>query len=547
MTPEYDICIIDDDGDYVRLIGADIESLGFTWIGAMSGKSGLDLILQHRPKVILCDWIMPEVDGMALLRLVRDDDGVAATYFIMMTAYDTPTREYEALEAGADDYVTKPVHSRELAARLRVGMRVWEMQYRLQHAAITDGLTGLYNHDHLNRILECEWTRSRRYGAPLSLIMMDIDHFKAVNDTYGHLVGNDVLEGVADILRNATRGPDFVGRFGGDEFAVVAPESTIEDAAALAERIRLNVHDLLHIPALQGYFVTASLGVACADDARVRSAPELVELADRAMYISKRAGRNRVSTTLDIDDENGRVAAMIQTEDVEALRKQVAVLSVQTKQVYVQSIGALVQALEEKDPNTAKHSINVSRYAEQIAWQIGGSESLAESVRNAGLLHDIGKVGIPDRILMKPTSLTELEQTVMHQVPLMSTRIIDHLLILESELQIIRHQWERFDGTGYPAGLHGEQIPIGSRILLVADAFDSMTTDRVYRQRSSIEDALDELKRCTGTQFDPRVVHAVRQLVAQDRRCWQDRIDETIESFRLFAPSGFSRAQIRTG
>ena len=541
MTQTYDICIIDDDDEGRHLIGTRLERWGFVWIGADGGKAGLDLITQHHPKVILCDWTMPGFDGPAVLKQVRADPGVAATFFIMVTAHDTPTRKYEALEAGADDYLAKPIDFRELAARLRVGIRVWEMHDRLQHAAFTDGLTGLYNHDHLNRILENEWKRSRRYGSPMSLIMMDIDYFKAVNDTYGQLVGNDVLEEIARILRRTTREVDTIARFGGDEFAIVAPEASLDDAVAMAERIRLNVCESLNIDATRDHIVTTSLGVVCADDVRVRSAAELVELADRAMYVSKRLGRNKVSTTLDVEDEADQVSTVIQSAEVEALRKRVAVLSVQAKKVYVQSIQALVQALEEKDPYTAKHSVNVSYYAEQIAGQMGCSESLIVSVRNAGLLHDIGKVGIPDRILMKPAHLTELEQTVMQQVPLISTRIIDHLNILESELQIIRHQREHFDGRSYPAGLKGEQIPTGSRILLAADAFDSMTTDRVYRRRTSIDGALAELKRFAGAQFDPRVVHTMQQLATQRRRTWRKRIEETIESVNLLTTMSAGR------
>jgi diguanylate cyclase (GGDEF)-like protein len=538
MMPAYDICLIDDDADQRRLLAAHLAKLGCTWVEAPDGKAGLGAVLQHRPKVVLCDWSMPEMDGPAVLRALREDTaGAAGTFFIMVTGHDTPTRKYEALEAGADDYITKPVDARELSARVQVGLRVWEMQHRLQEAAVIDGLTGLYNHDHLNRVLDGEWKRARRYGSPLALIMIDVDYFKAVNDTYGHLVGNDVLEEVAHILRNTTREVDTLGRFGGDEFAIVAPEATLDDAAALAERIRLNIGDLLNVPALHDHIVTTSLGVANADDPRAHSAAGLVELADRALYVAKHLGRNQVATARQVEEDGEAVASLIQNQEVEALRKRVAILSVQTKEVYVQSIRSLVQALEEKDPYSAQHSINVSYYAEQVAREMGCTDFLVVSVRNAGLLHDVGKVGIPDRILLKPAQLTAVEQTVMQQVPLISTRIIDHLHILESELQIIRHQREHFNGCGFPVGLKGEQIPVGARVLLVADAFDAMTTDRVYRKRRGIDDALAELKRCAGTQFDPRVVHTLQQIATRQRRTWQNRIEETVQSTRLFTPA----------
>ncbi|MCP4591198.1 MAG: diguanylate cyclase [bacterium] len=537
MTAACDICIIDDDEQQRKFMRSALDRLGFSWMDAADGKSGLELIQHRRPKVVLCDWMMPRMDGPTVLRRIREDPSLADLYFVIMTAHDSPNRKYEALEAGVDDYITKPVDLRELVARVKVGLRMWEMHNRLQHAAITDGLTGLYNHDHLNRILDNEWKRARRYGSPMSIIMMDIDYFKAVNDTYGHLVGNDVLEAVAAILRNTTRDVDFLGRFGGDEFAIAAPEATLDEAAALAERIRLTICERLDLEPLKDHILTASLGVASADDPRVHSAADLVELADRALYVCKRSGRNCVSTARDVQGEDEPSAPLVQQEEVEVLRKRVAVLSVQAKKVYVQSISALTQALEEKDPYSAKHSINVSHYAEQIAREMGCNEALVMSVRNAALLHDVGKVGIPDRVLLKPRSLNELEQNVMRQVPLISTRIVDHLHILESELHIIRHQHEYFNGSGYPAGLEAKQIPIGSRILLVADAFDAMTTDRVYRPRRSMAESLAELRRCSASQFDPRAVHTLEQLAARNRKTWQHRIDETVASVRLFTPA----------
>jgi HD-GYP domain-containing protein (c-di-GMP phosphodiesterase class II) len=304
----------------------------------------------------------------------------------------------------------------------------------------------------------------------------------------------------------------------------------------MAERIRLAVCDQLQVQTGRDYVLTTSLGVASTEDARVHSAADLVALADRALYVAKRMGRNQVATSADVGDSDGEGANEIETEEVETLRRRLAQLSVQAKEVYIQSIGSLVQALEEKDPFTARHAVNVSFYSEQIARQMSCGEALVVSVRNAGLLHDIGKVGIPDRILMKPSGLSPSEKLVMQQVPLISTRIIDHLRILESEMQIIRHQREYFDGSGHPAGLRGEQIPVGSRILLAADAFDAMTTERSYRSMAPLDSVLEELERCAGSQFDPRVVDALKQLSQQHRRTWQHRIDETVRSLRL--PAG---------
>jgi HD-GYP domain-containing protein (c-di-GMP phosphodiesterase class II) len=287
--------------------------------------------------------------------------------------------------------------------------------------------------------------------------------------------------------------------------------------------------------------VTASFGIADSDDHRVNCAADIVDLADRALYVAKHRGRDQVVRACGLG-EDAEFATTAQTDEIEVLRRRLTVLSVRAKDVYVQSVASLLQVLDEKDPCTARHAVNVLFYAEQIAEQMGCSRSTVKAVRNAALMHDIGKVGVPDRILMKRTPLTELERVVMEQVPLIGTRIVDHLRILESEVQIIRHQRERYDGSGFPAGLRGKQIPVGARVLLVADAFDAMTTDRVYRQRRPVEEALAELQKCAGTRFDPQAVTALRQLLDTDHEAWQRRIQDTVQAMSIPADTRLAPA-----
>jgi len=530
MSADYDVCVVEDDaGDRDEVVDA-LTRIGYRCVTAPTVRSAWEVISQHKPKVVVSAWNMPDDNAVALCHRVRESAEGQTTFFLVATRDGDVEQRTRALEAGIDDYLIKPIDSAVLLARVRVGIRMWDVTERLRQAAITDGLTGLYNHDHLNRIIEREVKRSRRYGGRLSLIMIDLDFFKAVNDTYGHLVGNDTLVEVANILRKSVRDIDTVGRYGGEEFVIVAPEASLEDAVAISDRVRHNISDTLHLEALQQHRITASFGVASADDIRVRCAADLVDLADRALYCAKSAGRNQVVTALEIDDAT---PLGIEGNEVEALRKQVAVLSVQAKEVYVQTVSSLLQALEEKDPFTAKHSINVSFYAENIARAIGLNEPLTVSIRNAGLLHDIGKVGIPDRILMKPTRLTPIEEMVMRQVPAISVRIIDYLRILESEMHIIRHQGEYFDGTGYPDGLKGEQIPIGSRVLLVANAFDAMTTDRVYRTCRGTEEAFAEIQANAGRQFDPKAINGLETILRTHRGEIAERIKDTVQALRI--------------
>ncbi len=533
MTSTCDVCIIEDDPNDLKLVQRVLDMEGYSNVVAVDGRSGWDAISANHPRVILADWEMPHCDGLELCRRVRATPDLKASYFVMLTSRGDESAREKAFQCGVDDYLVKPFDRATLVARVRVGVRMWEANAYLQRAAITDGLTGLYNHDHLTTVIDRELHRARRYGNRLALIMLDLDHFKAVNDTFGHLVGNETLMEVARVLRETVRDFDTIGRFGGEEFVVVAPEATLEDALTISERIRVGISRSVRVEALRGHIVTASLGVATADDARVRSATDLVDLADRALYAAKNAGRNNVKSAVDLQEDE---LLSIRGEEVESLRKRVAILSVQAKDVYIQTVSSLVQALEEKDPFTARHSVNVSAYCKELATEMGLGEAAITAISNAGLLHDLGKVGIPDRILMKPTGLSETEALVMKQVPSISVRILDHLRILDEEMQIIRYQREFFDGTGYPEQLAGDQIPIGSRILLVANAFDAMTTDRVYRPCRNIDEAIEDIKRHRGTQFDPDVVDALCRSLANHRELYQSRVRTTSDALR--SPAG---------
>ncbi len=524
--------IIEDDPDQRRLAKRMLDRAGFSIATASDTRTALELLNSDQPKVVLCGYELADHDAMQLCRELRHGAHLAGTYLILISAAARDDLALRALEVGADDYVVKPVTRQELTARVRLGVRMWSMHDQLRQAAITDGLTGLFNRDHFNRVVEAEMARSRRYGHPLALVMLDLDFFKAINDTFGHLTGNKVLERVAKVLRKGVRDVDTIGRVGGEEFAIVLPEARSEDAEQVAERIRVALPKSHSVQALRDHDVTASFGVADSEDTRVTSAADLFDLADRALYAAKRSGRNRVALGRDLD-EGAEIAASIETNEVEWLRRRLVVLSSRVRDVYVQSVAALLQALDEKDPHTARHAANVAFYAEQIAEQMECSRATRKSVYNASLLHDIGKVGVPDRILLKQSPLSPLEQMIIDQVPIIGTRIVDHMRILESEIQIIRHQREYFDGSGIPSALVGEQIPIGSRILLVADAFDAMTTDRVYRDRRPIREAVDELKRLAGKQFDPRAVTSLCQVLERNSDAWERQIKRTVDAARL--------------
>ena len=300
-----EILIADDDGITRRLLRNMLERLGHKVQEAANGQSALDTIQRRDIRMVITDWMMPEVDGPQLCRILRAREGGGYVYILMLTSRDHKEDIIAGLEAGADDYLSKPFNHAELAARLKTGIRILNLESSLREAndeirtlAVTDALTGCLNRGYLNQHLPEELKRAHRYGRPLAAVICDIDHFKAVNDTWGHPAGDAVLVEFGKVLNAAIRGDlDWVVRFGGEEFLLILPETNLEGAVRLAERIRATVaeapihHKGIDIP------VTASFGVAelGADSQNPQQAVEdLLRRADNALYAAKEAGRNRV-------------------------------------------------------------------------------------------------------------------------------------------------------------------------------------------------------------------------------------------------------------
>jgi len=380
--------------------------------------------------------------------------------------------------------------------------------------AITDGLTGLKTHRYFMEALDGEWRLSTRTGRPFSVIMMDLDGFKRVNDHGGHLEGDKVLAAVATLLDARSRQSNVVARYGGDEFALLMPETNTEQAEIPAERLRAAL-EADHF--LRAHGVTASFGIATFPD-HGPTQGEIVSLADSGMYLAKNCNGNCVKVA------SLSIAAGNAERDQELLE---AYLGVAVKRMFstgneafshyrhkfkqmkplLDTITALAFAVEAKDPFTRGHSEEVSRWAAKIALQVGLSEAEIEDIKLAGIIHDVGKIHVPDPLLVKPTLLTAQEYEIVKSHAAWGAKIVEPLKVTAIE-RIVRHHHEAFDGQGYPDNLKGDQIPLGARIMTVADAFQAMVSARPYRKARPVEEALAELQRCRGTQFDPFVVDA---------------------------------------
>ncbi len=353
---------------------------------------------------------------------------------------------------------------------------------RLRGAALTDSLTQLPNHRAFHERLDAQL----RLG-PVALVAVDLDGLKRVNDTAGHQAGDEVIRALADGLRRTVQPEHVPCRIGGDEFAVIIPGGAAIDGFYLAQSLR----EALRLPVDGAPVVTATAGIAEVD--RGGDKDGLIHRADMALIEAKRVHRGALVYSPDLEPA---LAA-----DLDAAQHHVTTLA-----------SALARAVDAKDAYTHSHCETVAELCTLIATRLGMAPDRVAKVRLAGLLHDVGKIGISDAILQKPGPLTDEEFAVMRTHPGLGAHIVS-AAELDEEAEWIRHHHERPDGQGYPDGLRGDELPIESRIIMVADAFEAMTADRPYRDARSTSAALEELHRHAGTQFDEECLHALERVL----------------------------------
>ena len=367
--------------------------------------------------------------------------------------------------------------------------RLAELERELGMRSGRDSLTGLPDLRRFHQRLVAEVDRSRRHGHPLSVAAIDIDGFRGLNVSHGIAVGDAILRAAGRVITELTRANDFVARSQGDEFVLLMTDTDSTGAKQCVERILLELEGTAAGPIS---CVSASAGVASWQ--RPQTAEELLEVARRGIERARADGGGRTAVmTSGLDD--------VGPED-------------DTRR---DAIVGLATTLLERDRYTGDHSEAVVRLTVRVAEALALNPDEVARVETAALLHDVGKVGIPDSILHKDGPLDDNEWVLMKEHPVIGERILRAIPGLGGVARIVRHEHERWDGNGYPDGISGDSIPIGSRIILTCDAYHAMTSDRPYRKAMSHEDALRELRKNAGTQFDPQVVEALMGCLYGDR------------------------------
>lgn len=379
-----------------------------------------------------------------------------------------------------------------------------------EQLSLRDSRTGLLNHRCLKEVLEKEFSQSERQSNPFSVIMIDIDFFKSINDVYGHIFGDLILKQFARLLTKTVRAGDIVIRYGGEEFIIVSGNTHSASAQILAQRIlsKTNLCDFGN--EAHSIKLKISLGISSYPENPVLRGMDLIVLADQILNKAKELGGNQVCTSLDMKRADKTKA---ENSDVELLKEKINKMARRANQSSVEAIFAFARKIGTKDHYTAKDVERSVQYASAVAQELNLPLDKIEHIKQASILHDLGKIGINEKILHKKSKLTKSEFEEIKKHSQISVDIMRPIQSLRPVMPLILHHHERWDGKGYPYGLKKKNIPLGSRIVAVVDAYQAMVSDRPYRKAYSKESAMKIIKRGSGSLFDPAIVNLFFKIV----------------------------------
>ncbi|MBU1043400.1 MAG: diguanylate cyclase [Candidatus Omnitrophica bacterium] len=382
-----------------------------------------------------------------------------------------------------------------------------KMNMRLKQLALRDALTNLYNHRYFEEAIEAEFMRAKRHALPLSVIMLDVDYFKSINDVYGHQFGDLVLKQFADQLTQMVRKYDTVIRYGGEEFIIITPGADKDIVLVLAQRLLEIVKLYTFGNKTHKVKLKISVAVACFPDDKIHKASDFIKLSDRILDKVKETGGDKVYSYQDIVGTRQIPAVDLEKgTDVVALQDKLGKLTKRANQSLAEAIFAFAKTIEIKDHYTGEHVEKTVHYATELAKAKNLPKDEVEKIRQASILHDLGKIGISEKILMKKSKLTAQEYEEIKKHPQIGADILRPIHFFQAIIPLMLHHHERWDGKGYPYALKGEEIPLGARIIALADTYEALTANRRYRKACSKKMAIKIIKDVSGTQFDPVLV-----------------------------------------
>ncbi len=513
------ILIAEDENTTRRRLEKFLEDMDYEVISCKDGLVAWEVIQsENAPNLLILDWMMPGMNGVEICRKVREQAREPYTYILLLTMKNKQEDIVCGMEAGADDYITKPFNQNELRVRLKAGRRIVELNKELLDArnvlrkkALYDELTGLYNRHYMVEILEKEYSRALRYQTDLSCLLIDIDYFKVVNDTFGHIFGDFILREFSACLKREARKHDFVFRYGGEEFMILLPNTGIEGARSVAEKIRSVCESKAYKDGANVTIATVSIGVASVKHHQPSESKELVAFADKALYRSKTEGRNRVSVYVKDSSMQSIEGKVNETRDFGYLKENISSVLEKTKKASIQSLCLMVRNLGAS--KYEKHNHQVIQYIGLIGERFNLSPSIIESFKNAALLHDNFKILLKKTLKSKSKGLKTRDRLEIESHPDMMAELTELFNFFANEGSLLQHHHENFDGSGYPVGLKGNEIPLGARIFAIADAIVAMLSERPFRKSLPPEKVIEEFADNAGRQFDPKLVFMLFDII----------------------------------
>jgi len=506
------ILIAEDDNVTRHILEKSVTEMDFEVVSCKNGHDAWKILQsENPPHLLILDWMMPGMDGLEICRKVREQAKEPYTFILLLTSKGEQDDFVKGMEAGADDYVVKPFNHNDLRVRLKAGRRIVELNEELLYVrdnlekqATHDKLTGLYNRHFMVEILEKEFSRALRHQSDLSCLLLDLDNFKDVNDTFGHTFGDLVLREFSAGLEQNIRKSDISIRYGGEEFMVLLPNTGIAGAQNIAEKIRATCEKKRYDDGHNSTTVTVSIGIASIKQHQLIDDKEIVACADKALYRSKAEGRNRITVYMKKPSWISNNNEISEDNNLGHLKENIAVVLEKTKKSSIESLELLTRDLSSDEHK--QHNHDIKRYITLIGEKLALPPAIIETFKRAANFHDYFKILLRKTFKTKHIVLNKEERTEIEDHPYMLTELIDSFDFFANEKSILQYHHENFDGTGYPDGLKGNEIPLGARIFAMVDAITAMLSGRLHRVKLSPEEMIIELADKAGTQFDPMLV-----------------------------------------
>jgi diguanylate cyclase (GGDEF)-like protein/putative nucleotidyltransferase with HDIG domain len=531
LTNEAHILLIDPERDLRTILALRLESEGDRCLQADSLAEAWKILETESVQAIVSEMILPDASGLDLLKGLRErNHDIPVVY---LTAYGNVEWAKEAIRHGAYEYYDKPFDLKKLSEvlhkSLRAGVRYGgperrqfpEVAVDRLDLASRDELTGLASHRFVLEKLPTLHSECSRKNIPLTICLIDIDGFRKLNHRKGVGMGDLILIEAGRRLRRIVRTNDLVARYGSDEFILVLPGATHVAAEKLSDRIKKSFEQENWQLADEQIRLPLCIGIVAIDNDETADNVEFLDRAIEALHHAKLQGPGSVVTwrrqlvrehplNFELSEQSDQGPDV---ESINVMMWRFRELNRRLSNVTLESLRLLVAAVEARDPYTKHHSVRVASFARYLASEFDLPESQIRTIHSAALLHDIGKIGIPDAVLTKPGRLTPDEMDLIRQHPAIAVNILEQTRFFIAELPMVKHHHEWFNGQGYPDNIEGQSIPLGSRIIHVADATEAMLARRSYKDPYDLDFTIRQLREGTGRQFDPMLADLAIRLI----------------------------------